>query len=60
MADDLDASMGAMGGTELGNFPAIYMGSVNVKSPEGADVCADAILRVKVWGLDSLPVGCKL
>eukprot|EP00045_Choanoeca_perplexa_P012851 m.142452 g.142452 ORF g.142452 m.142452 type:complete len:754 (+) comp16156_c0_seq1:271-2532(+) len=52
MADDLDESLGAMGGTELGSFPAIYMGSVNVKSPEGADVCADAILRVKAMKSD--------
>ncbi|EDQ85659.1 uncharacterized protein MONBRDRAFT_11724 [Monosiga brevicollis MX1] len=46
--DDLDISMGAAGGIELGNFAAAYMGSVSVKHPEGSDVCADAILRIKV------------
>eukprot|EP00730_Choanoeca_flexa_P007855 TRINITY_DN12403_c0_g2_i4.p1 TRINITY_DN12403_c0_g2~~TRINITY_DN12403_c0_g2_i4.p1 ORF type:complete len:753 (+),score=246.92 TRINITY_DN12403_c0_g2_i4:255-2513(+) len=49
---ELDQSMGAHGGTEIGSFPCIYMGSVNVRSAEGADVCADAILRVKAMKSD--------
>jgi hypothetical protein len=40
--DDGDA------GVELGAFDAKYLGSVSVKASQGNDVCADAVLRIRV------------
>ena len=35
-------------GVELGTFEAKYLGSVSVKASQGNDVCADAVLRIRV------------
>lgn len=45
--------MGTAGGTELGTFAVVFLGSVSVKTAEGNDVCADAILRAKVQDMNA-------